>query len=236
MVRELYSEINALYASSKDSPNVIQARMQMQDMIDETVLRHAVDTTMKRYPYFTVELKKQDDRFVFESNERPVTIVNSETGVELNSEASNFHLLAFSWFEDCIIVNISHALTDGTGTYELLRTLLYYYCSEYYDVKLNNNGIRLVGDQISMQEWDDPAVDLPDTSLDGGGEILPSLNPKMEMGKGNDTKTAFGLSINESEFVRFSSANDGSPGTMTSLFLSRANHRVYTEFFKSGLL
>ena len=32
----------------------------MRDLIDPEVLRHAVDTTMKRYPYFCVELQKKD--------------------------------------------------------------------------------------------------------------------------------------------------------------------------------
>ena len=46
-------------------------------------------------------------RYAFESNERPVTVINSEAGIELGSEASNFHMLAFSWFDDHIIVNIT---------------------------------------------------------------------------------------------------------------------------------
>ncbi len=229
MTRFLFSEINSLYASSKESPNVIHIRMQMQDMIDETVLRHAVDTTMKRYPYFAVELKKLDGRYAFEPNERPVTVIKSETGVELNSRDSNFHMLAFSWFDDYIIVDISHALTDGTGSYELLRTLLYYYCSEYYNVKLSRDGVRLVGDIIPQEEWDDPTIDLPDTSLSGGGEKMPSIYPEHEIGSADNTRTAFGISIDESEFMCFSSANDGSPGTMAALFLSRAIADVHPD-------
>lgn len=42
-------------------------------------------------------------------------------------------------------------MTDGTGAYEVLRTLLYYYCSERYQVKLNDEGIRLVGDVITEE-------------------------------------------------------------------------------------
>jgi hypothetical protein len=69
MTRFLFSEINSLYASSKESPNVIHFIMRMQDTIDGNILRHAVDTTMERYPYFAVKLTKMDDRYVFESNE-----------------------------------------------------------------------------------------------------------------------------------------------------------------------
>ena len=230
MKRNLFSEINSLYASSKESPNVMHFIMKMQDTIDGKVLRHAVDTTMERYPYFAVKLTKMDDRYVFESNEQPVAVVNTEKDIELNSKESNFHMLAFSWQNDIIIVNICHALTDGTGAYELIRTFLYYYCSEFYDVKLNRDGIRLNGDFIPPQEWDDPTENLPEQPSGGGGEIQPSISPEHEMGEeGDDAKTVFGISIDESEFMRFSSANDGSPGTITALFLSRAIADVHPD-------
>lgn len=160
MTRFLFSEINSLYASSKESPNVIHFIMRMQDTIDGNILRHAVDTTMERYPYFAVKLTKMDDRYVFESNEQPVAVVNTEKDIELNSKESNFHMLAFSWHDDIIVLNICHALTDGTGAYELLRTLLYYYCSEFYNVKLSRDKIRLKGDIIPPQEWDDPTINI----------------------------------------------------------------------------
>lgn len=229
MTRHLFSEINSLYASSKESPNVMHFIVKMQDMVDGKLLRHAAIETMERYPYFAVRLTKIDDLYVFESNERPVAVENTDKGIELGSEESNFHLLAFSWYNDIIIVDICHALTDGTGAYELLRTLLYYYCSEFYDVKLTRDGIRLNGDSIPPQEWDDPAVNLPDIPQGGGGEILSSLNPEHEMGGKNDTRTAFGISIDEAEFMRFSSANDGSPGTLTALFLSRSIAAVHPD-------
>ena len=229
MTRFLFSEINSLYASSKESPNVIHFIMRMQDTIDGNILRHAVDTTMERYPYFAVKLTKMDDRYVFESNEQPVAVVNTEKDIELNSKESNFHMLAFSWHDDIIVLNICHALTDGTGAYELLRTLLYYYCSEFYNVKLSRDKIRLKGDIIPPQEWDDPTINIPDPPLGGGGEILPSLNPEIEKKREGDVRTVFGISIDESELMRFSSANDGSPGTMTALFLSRAIADVHPD-------
>ena len=135
---------------------MIRIRIRMRDLIDPDVLRNAVDTTMKRYPYFTVELKKKDGRYIFAENSRPVVITHSLCGVELNSEDSNFHMIAFSWEDNWIIIDMSHSMTDGTGAYEVLRTLLYYYCSEKYDIRLKEEGIRLVGDDISGEEWEDP--------------------------------------------------------------------------------
>lgn len=59
-------------------------------------------------------------------------ITNSLHGVELNSEASNYHMIAFSWQDNWMAMDVCHAMTDGTGAYEILRTLLYYYCTERY--------------------------------------------------------------------------------------------------------
>ena len=125
--RPLFSEINPLFASTGETPNVIRIRMRLRDEVDGDVLSRAVETAMKRYPYFCVELQKRDGQWGFADNPRPVTVTHSDGGAALNSEASNRHLIAFSWHEDWVILDISHALTDGTGAYEVVRTVLYYY-------------------------------------------------------------------------------------------------------------
>lgn len=62
-----------------------------------------------------------------------------------------------------MILDVFHGMTDGTGAYEILRTLLYYYCSERYQAAPGGEGIRLTGDEIPMEEWADPVrdADLP---------------------------------------------------------------------------
>ena len=87
MEQRIFTGIRPLYSSSKLNPNEIRIRIRMRDLIDPDVLRHAVDTTMQRYPYFCVELKKKDGQYVFVDNNRPVVISNSLHGVELNAEA-----------------------------------------------------------------------------------------------------------------------------------------------------
>ena len=129
MEQKLFTEIRPLYVTTKESPNEIRIRIRMRDLIDSNVLRHAVDTTMERYPYFCVELQKKDGQCIFAENHRPVVITNSLHGVALNSEASNYHMIAFCWQDNWIILDVFHGMTDGTGAYEVVRTLLYYYCS-----------------------------------------------------------------------------------------------------------
>ena len=229
MERRLFSEIRYLYESSREKPNEIRIRIRMRDLIEPDVLRHAVDTAMQRYPYFCVELQKKDGQYFFLDNHRPVVITNDPHGVELNAEASNYHMIAFSWQDNWMIMDVCHAMTDGTGAYEILRTLLYYYCSERYGIKLKESGIRLAGDPIPEEEWADP-VETADLPMPPRSQMSKALNPGEAAGLQNDVlSTVYSIAIPESEFMRFNIENDGSPGTMVALFLSRAVAKMYPE-------
>ena len=230
MEQKLFTEIRPLYVTTKESPNEIRLRIRMRDLIDPEVFRHAVDTTMERYPYFCVELQRRDGQFYFAENHRPVVITNSLHGVELNSEDSNFHMIAFCWQDNWIILDVFHGMTDGAGAYEVMRTLLYYYCTERYNVELNDEGIRLVGDEISEEEWADPVANRTDLPTPTRNEMPNALNPVAAAGLEEDRQqTAYSIAISESEFMRFTLDNDGSPGTMVALLLSRAIAKLFPE-------
>lgn len=230
MEQSIFSGIRLLYSSLKGSPNEIEIRIRMRDLIDPSALRLAADMTMKRYPYFCVELQKKDGKYIFADNSRPVTILHSLHGAELNSEEANLHMISFSWYDNWIILDIFHGMTDGTGAYEIIRTLLYYYCSERYGVKLNEEGIRLAGDEISEEEWIDPLEVAEDLPAPSRKEMPKALNPVEAAGLRDDQeKTVYSISIPESEFMRFNIENDGSPGTMVSLFLCRAIAKMYPD-------
>ena len=229
--RPLFSEINPLFASSRETPNVISIRVRMTDAIDGPILCRAVETGMRRYPYFRVELQKRDGQWGFIDNHRPVTVSHSTVGVALNSDASNRHLIAFSWHDDWMTLNVSHALTDGTGAYWVLRTVLYYYCSWRYGVKLRRDGIRLAGDAIHPGEYEDPAPRVTEEPPEDTGEAsMPVLDPVIVSNLKDDTaKTVFSASLSEAEFMRFNADHDGSPATIAALFLSRAMAALHPD-------
>lgn len=230
MEEQLFSGIRPLYVTSKEKPQEIRIRIRMRDLIDPEILRHAVDTTMKRYPYFCVELQKKEGRYVFAKNHRPVVITNSLRGVDLNCADSNFHMIAFCWQDNWIILDVFHGMTDGTGAYEVLRTLLYYYCSERYQVRLDDEGIRLVGDEIPEEEWIDPVENRLDLPSPPRSEMPTALNLIKAAGLQDDHRqTVYSVAVSESEFMRFNLDNDGSPGTMVALLLSRAIAKLYPE-------
>lgn len=231
MNRTLFSEYRSMYSSNREHPTVIRIRIRMRDLVDPDCMRYAVDTTMTRYPYFCVELKVgENNLWEYADNDRPVVITHSLSGVELNSEESNYHLISFSYQDNWIIMDVSHALTDGTGAYEVVRTFLYYYCSQRYGVTISDDGVRLAGDVITEEEWDDPVEKATDLPTPPRMEMPPSLNPVTAAQLENDTeKTVYSIAIDEKEFMRFNIQNDGSPATMIALLLSRAVARLYPD-------
>jgi len=199
----------------------------MRDLIDAEAMRYAVDCAMRRYPYFCVELQKDDEYYLAE-NTRPVVISSSLHGVALNTAESNYHLIAFSYTDNWIIMDIAHAITDGSGAYAVIRTFLHYYLSKKYGVELSGKGTRLCGDEIRAEEWDDPVVNKSDLPVPTSPNLTNALNVRRSAGLENDRRpTVFSIVIPENEFMRFNIENDGSPATMVSLILSRAIHRLY---------
>ena len=226
---ELFTELRSLYSTNRERPYVIRIRIRMRDLIDPDVLRHSVDITMQRYPYFCVELQKKE-QYIFTENHRQIVITNSLQGVELNSEASNYHMISFSWQDNWIILDIFHGLTDGTGAYELIRTLMYYYCSERYNVKLKRDGIRLAGDFISNEEWIDPVLEADNLPVQTQYEQPDALNMMKTAGlTESETGIVYSVSLSEPDFMKFNVENGGTPGTMVSLFLSRAIAKLFPD-------
>lgn len=229
MDQMIFTELRTLYSLNWGRCNVIRIRARMRDLVEPDALHHAVEMTMRRYPYFCVELKKGEEYF-FARNNRPVVITNSLSGVELNTAESNYHLISFSWKDNWIIMDISHAITDGTGAYEVMRTFLYYYVSSRYAVELAEEGIRLVGDEISIEEWEDPVLKAQNLPIPPRTEMPKALNVVSAAGLEDDhSATVYSIAIPEDEFMQFNIENDGSPATMVSLFLSRAIAKLYPE-------
>lgn len=228
----LYSELRTVYEATAENPRTFRLTIKLKDMVDEDVLAEAVRKTMKRYPYFCVRLSIYDDEVFFEENTTPTPVLHTDGPIMLGGYETQSHLLAFCWWKNKVHIDLWHGLTDGRGIYRLVQTLLYYYCSEYYGRKLSSEGIWLANDDVSPEEWLDPAR-----------EPL-TVNPAILVDKWN--KHAFQLAdgdiahitpacivynirIPEDEFMRFNLSQEGSPGTVVALFLARAITELHPD-------
>lgn len=229
MKHPLYSELRTVYETTLQNPHTFRVTIKMKDMVDGDILEYAVRKTTKRYPYFCVKIEKMESEIFFADNPAPLPVLHTDGPITLGGEQTNEHLLAVCRWKNKIHIDLWHALTDGGGIYSFIKTLLHYYCAEYYKLDLSTQNIRLAGDPIDPAEWEDPAqktIDsvpfapiekwhAPGFQLKDGGRIALS-----------DKCIVYNIRIPEKEFMRFNFSNDGSPGTVISLFLARAIQRV----------
>lgn len=130
-------------------------------------------------------------------------------------------MISFSGFDDLIIVDIFHGLTDGTGAYEVIRTLLFYYCSLRYNKTLSEEGIRTTNNDIPIEEWECPVIKAVNLPTPKRYEMPPALNPITAANlRTEEFATVYSVLTSESDFMRFNRDNGGSPGAMIALLLS----------------
>ena len=208
----------------------VRLSVRMADPVDGGVLARALAVTQQRYPYFLLRIRQDESRFYYEENELPVVLLHTNGQISLNTEAVNDHLWAVCYDEDYIHLDVYHGMTDGAGMYQLLSTLLYYYCEEKYGVT-DHRGIRVAGERIAPEETEDPQDHLPAAdpaqvppaqwkeafTFETDGKLTPS------------GPTLWDIAVPESAFLRFTSANDASPGTMIALLLTRAVDALYPD-------
>ena len=235
--KKLLSERFYLTWAGEEMSWTVRMTLKMRDSVDGDLLRQAVEQARQRYPYYQVKLDvKKDDAgteyFVYEDNSEPWVVSEGEMPVQLIGPESNHHLLAFCYWDDCIAIDFFHCLTDGTGAYNILRTLLYEYCNRRYDVALSRANVRVVSDTISPAEWEDPAAQTKPDNL----HPFPVPERKRCINLITQAKTAvneavetINILVAEQEMMKYVSSGDTSPATLVSLLLTRAIARLHPD-------
>lgn len=204
--------------------------VRMDDTIDAGILAGALEKTAKRYPYLCVRLCKDEEQCYYEDNDAPVCLFNTGEQISLNSEETNYHVWAVCYKEDFLYLDFYHGICDGTGMYYVLSTLLYYYISEKYG-PISKEGIRTLDDPIDDREMVDPLNLLPELDLSQAPPAISSMAPSFNLvddaGMTECPKTIVrDIMIPEEELLKFTSANDASPGTFITAIIARAIDRV----------
>lgn len=201
--------------------------VRMADAVDAGLLRGALEKTQRRYPYLSVRLRRDDGAYGYGDNPRPVALLHREGRVCLNAEETNHHVWAVCYSGDRIHLDFFHGITDGTGMYHVLATLLYYYCAERYGVT-EHGGVRTLEDPVRPEETEDPQDRLsPPETPPPAPPMEEAFTLETDGGLTPSEPTLWDVEIPEAPFIRFTSANDASPGTMVSLLTARAIDGLY---------
>ena len=219
----LFSEYRLLYTSTEEIPNTLKFMIQLKDKINLSSLSFALNQIKLRYPYFCVELKKDQKRYYFIKNDRDIKLENNNIKIGLNTLSSNLHFISFQYSDDnYIIINLAHCLTDGKGAYELIKTLLYYYITNAYKVELSKENIRLIDDEIKEEEINDPLLNIKNIIKPERIETPVCLNVIKENLLENQNKVLYHLSIDEKELMDYVKTIKATPNTLMALLLAKA--------------
>lgn len=212
----------------------VRLKLRLLDQVDEEVLKEAIEKTRQRYPYFCVRMKRDGEKFFYEDNPAPIALLHTDRSVRLNAPETNFHVWCVCYYEDWVYLDVYHGITDGTGMYQLLATLLFYYCEKRYGVT-DHTGVRTLDDPLSPEEMVDPLENLPPVDLSGkkAREAVPVFSLSRDAGLTRSSPQIWDIEIPEAAFVSFGSANDASPGTMVTILFARAIDGLYPKTKKA---
>lgn len=211
------------YASNKRDPQTIRIMVVMKDIVDSNIFIHSVKKAMERYPYYHIAVVQNDGKYVNVKNDRPIVVKHTDEPVVLGSAEVNYHMIAWSYSEKNIYLDASHGLLDGISMLEVLKTVLFIYCSEKYDVDLSPDGIITMESSIEDEEWQEPFTDdliLPNDEIGDSYEAyqLP------EVWKSSATRISFLLP--QEEFMNYVKEYHGTPGIVITTFFSEVIRRL----------
>jgi len=127
----------------------------LKDKVNPNNLQIALDKILKRFPSMTVQMKKGLFWYYFDENEKQAKIaLESQLPCSQINDEDNF-LFKVMYFNNRISLECFHALTDGYGAFEFLKTLLCEYVDLEYKHLDNTEGVISVKDTYSIDELED---------------------------------------------------------------------------------
>ena len=231
MRQTLFSELRTIYETTAEDPHTYRLSIKMKDLIDGDILRSAAKRTMERYPYFLVRMVREGADVFYESNPLPFPVIETNDRITLGSAETNYHLMAFCYWQNWLHIDCYHALTDGGGILPFIVTLMYVYIYSYYEIEPDAANVRLPGSPVPQEEWTDPgAITL---SPEKEGLVTKWYAPAFQLEEKHvhlqPESIVTTVSISEKEFIPFSISNDGSPATIVSLLLARSLDMVHPD-------
>ena len=125
--------------SSKRDTKVFRFSCELTDNIDPVVLQSALGKALLRFPFYSSVLKKGLFWYYLEQSGMKAT-VKEECQFPcrpLYFEDKKSLLFEVTYYKKRINVEVYHALSDGAGALNFLRTLTFYYIKEKYSCHVN---------------------------------------------------------------------------------------------------
>lgn len=122
--------------STNRDTKVFRFVCELTEPVDGAVLQHALERTVQEFPLYRSILKKGLFWYYFEESGLPPQV--AEEALPVCSPIYNADkpglLFRVLYFKRRINFEVFHALADGTGVMQFLRTMVFYYLAEKYAI------------------------------------------------------------------------------------------------------
>lgn len=120
-------------SKNKYDAKIFRFSVSLKENIDKNILESALKITLEEYPIFKSILKKGFFWYYLEeANIKPVVV---EEHLRPCSAFDNGNLFQVTYYKKRINLEVNHALTDGTGTLNFLKSLTANYINIKYKIK-----------------------------------------------------------------------------------------------------
>ena len=151
-----------LYQSEKFFAQSVRIHVRMKDEVDVNALDKAVNTAIRRYPYFAVKVTVDEDgAYVLVPNDKKIVVMPTADKLpSLGDGSINDHLLFVDYSGKDIYFNISHTMSGGKGIQPWLMTNIYEYVKARYNVEPYAPHIIKADSDLLPGELDEPTMDM----------------------------------------------------------------------------
>ncbi len=226
-----------LYQSEKFFAHSVRIHVRMKDEIDINILDKAVNSAIRRYPYFAVRVTVDEEGgYILVPNDRKIVVLpTAEKLPMLGSSSVNEHLL----FVDCsgkdIFFNISHTMCGGKGLQPWVMTNVYEYVREKYNVEPLAPEIRKPDSNLLPGETDEPAMDMLTTddpvykrkSVKAPVLIMDYLKGVFIPIERNPNYMV--VTVNQQDLMKVAKVNDSSVLSLFLVLFARTLDRVFPD-------
>jgi NRPS condensation-like uncharacterized protein len=146
------AKIYPVIVSVKNS-SIYRMAVMMKDPVNPMALQSAVLECRDRFPSFFVKLRHGFFWYYFETNEKDPIVYPESPFIcqSINTYTNNGFLFTFYYYENRISLEVFHALSDGYGSFMLMKAVLYRYLEKIGRPQKNDGTVMMI-DQVPDPE------------------------------------------------------------------------------------
>lgn len=168
---------------NRELTSVIRISVELKERIKAGPFSEVIRAIEDRFPYYKVKLKRGFFWYFLEHEDMPIKVM-ADKGIPCRAFGKDELMFRILVMENTISVEFSHILTDGTGTLEFLKTLLFTYMEKCGQPVPENVPWLRPGETASPEEYEDAfnrffkKTEAPTLSIPKAFHVPFSLKPR----------------------------------------------------------